>query len=218
MITSSYSGIMMYENCPSSYKRRYVTKEAVPVGEIDPSSPRGRGLRLHNEIENYLNGEQSLSHEMLRFREFLDALLEHDTQPEVQWSFDREWNEVPFEDKENGMLRGILDCITRRSHVVEVYEWKTGREYPDHASQRVLYGLAALLLHPGVDKCIVTTLYLDSGNKPLTELTRDQMMSYKWIWERKVNQCQPPQPYHMRPNWKCKFCDFSRRNGGKCPN
>ena len=169
-------------------------------------------------MEDYLEGSLTLSHEMLRFRDFLDVLRKYQAEPERKWAFNQDWVQVDFEDKENGMIRGILDAISLVDGVLEVYEWKTGRKYPDHAQQRILYGLAGLLMYPEVEKCLVTTLYIDTGEKPYTEMLRSSIGEYKWIWERKVNQCQPPQPYTMRPNWKCKFCEYSKRNGGKCPN
>ena len=218
MITVSYSGLTMYDNCPSSFQRKYILKEEV-TREDKGNKARHRGTRLHNEIEAYLRGaEGTIDPTIAYLQPMLQMMREAEATPELKWSFDKLWAPCDFEDKENGRVRGILDAILYNRHegVVEVYEWKSGRPYPDHEAQRSLYGMAGLLLYPEATKCLTTTLYPDTKKSNVTTLERSMLTANQWVWDRRINKTQPPQPYPLRPNWKCRWCDFSFDNGGKC--
>lgn len=221
MITVSYSGIMSYENCPSSFKRRYISKEEVADrSDVPSNSKRARGTRIHAMLDEYLMDIGFVLPKELKVWEGkMNQLLQKKACGEKKWAFDESWESCGF-TAEEARIRGILDaiCVNEDAGEVEVYEWKTGKKYPDHKDQRVLYGLAGLLMNPEYDRCVVETVYLDSGEIEKAQMDRAAMGSYKWLWERRMNKCQPPQSYAERPNWKCRFCDYSEANGGKCPN
>ena len=118
------------------------------------------------------------------------------------------------------MIRGIDDAAIYdpETKVAHVYDWKTGKKYPTHAEQCGLYGLAGLLKYPQAERVIVTHVYLDLRQNAETEYHRDGLVGMQWMYQRKVNRTRPPQPYPEIPSWKCKFCDFSKKRGGKCQN
>ena len=114
-------------------------------------------------------------------------------------------------------IRGFMDNVYNGDKLV-VHEWKTGKEYDSHSLQRSLYGLASLLLFPEYDDVEVITVYLDQKVNRPTKFTKGQQLTYQWVWQRHINKTRPPQPYPMRPSWKCRFCNYSKNRGGKCPN
>ena len=89
----------------------------------------------------------------------------------------------------------MVDIVYEHDGVCNVVELKTGKKYEDHALQRSLYGLAGALLYPDVDMINVRTVYLDGGMTDELSFSSGQVTTYKYIWQRFINKCQPPQPH-----------------------
>jgi len=218
MTTVSYSGIGMYKNCPSSFKRKYLLKESVAEPTRSSAPAMFRGTDIHNSIENFLLGRcNDLHKEISSYLPFVTGLRTNKARPEVPFAFCSKWESLDFDDEE-AEIRGYMDAVLVLPEQLMVYEWKTGKEYDEHSLQRNLYGLAALLQNPDYDKVRVITTYLDQMRNVETTYYRMMLDEYKWMWERRINSTKPPQPYPMRPNWKCRYCGFSKNQGGKCPN
>ena len=210
----SYSGTNLYESCPSAFNRRYVIKQA---GKFKVSPAMQRGTDIHYGIEQFLLGLAPLPEEAHRFEALLTGMLEHRApRPEVKFAFNAEWEATDFEDKEASAIRGVMDCCYYHDDMAYVFEWKTGKKYADHAGQRVLYGLAGLLMYPKVDFVKVQTVYIDNGKVDELVIHRDRMPTQLALWTRKIERCQPPQKYPQTPSWKCGGCQFNHKNGGKC--
>jgi hypothetical protein len=217
-ICVSYSGMSMYENCPSAFRRRYIDKEETLTGDGPPSPAMMRGTRVHRGCEMFLLGHmEDIPEEAESFRGLFYALRdERKARPEFRWAFDDNWELVSFDDKENGKVRGVLDIDYIHDDTAHIFEIKTGKIYEDHAKQRNLYGLAGLLMYPEAHTVRVTNLYLDGAITKETVLMRGQLDTWKYHWDRKINGCQPPQVYAAKPNWKCQFCPYSKHLGGLC--
>ena len=98
-----------------------------------------------------------------------------------------------------------------------VYEFKTGKVYPEHAEQVNLYGMAALLACPAAKEAVCQIIYIDrhqSGDELVLE--RGMMSSYQWLWDRRIKRATAPQQYPKRPSWRCKGCGYNKDNGGLC--
>lgn len=216
----SYSGYTMYVNCPSSFQRKYITKEKTkaPLPTRESAPAMFRGTDLHNAIEDLINDNRNdLPKEISHYTQFAIGLRSQEAKAEEAFAFDAQWEAVDFEAEE-AEIRGFLDCKLHTENDFVIYEWKTGKVYDDHVTQRSLYGLAGLLLHPEQRTVRVITTYLDLGKNDETVYHREMMSTYKWMWGRYINSTKPPQPYPMRPGWKCRYCDYSKNNGGLCPN
>ena len=215
----SYSGIEMYNTCPSSFDRKYNKQEPVmhpPTPETAPAM--FRGTKLHGAIEDLLNEKRNdLPKELSKYTQFCIGLRTQGAVAECDFAFNAEWESVDFEDP-TAEVRGFMDCKLVTENDFVIYEWKTGKKYYSHANQRSLYGLAGLILHPEHQKVRVITTYLDQGENDQVVYHAEMLSTYKWVWSRYINKTKPPQPYPMRPTWKCKFCNYSKRSGGKCPN
>jgi len=220
MPTISYSGLSLYTGCPASFRRKYLLKEVVKYPPTRETAPAMfRGTDIHNSIEDYLLGKRENLHKEIHkdYFKFCVNLKELETKPELAFAFDANWEPLPF-DAEEAEIRGFMDAVLCTEDQLVVYEWKTGKEYPEHATQRHLYGLAALLMYPQHKEVTVTGVYLDQVKNVTNTYLRSQLSTYKWAWARRINKTKPPQPYPMRPSWKCRFCSYSKKQGGTCPN
>ena len=214
----SYSGIGTYDDCPSKFKRKYITKEKCGPGPTRESAPQMfRGTDMHNSVEDLINDKRNdLLKGMEAYTQFCISLRTKGAKAELPFAFNKAWELVDFEDEE-AEVRGFLDCIVADQQLI-VYEWKSGKIYDSHVTQRHLYGLAALLMYPDYKTVRVISTYFDLMHNNENTYHRDMLKTYMWMWERKINKTKPPQPYPMRPSWKCKNCQFSKRQGGLCPN
>lgn len=214
----SYSGYTTYVDCPSKFQRKYITKEKSGPGPTRETAPAMyRGTDLHNCIENLINGaEDPLPKAIAHYHGFICGLRDMGAKPEEPFAFNAAWERVDFEDP-TAEVRGFLDAILA-GETLTVYEWKSGKVYDTHVTQRNLYGLAALLMYPDYDKVRVITTYLDLTENRETTYHSMMLSTYKWMWTRNINKTKPPQPYPMRPTWKCGNCQFSKKQGGLCPN
>ncbi len=215
----SYSGLGSYDKCPSQFQRKYVTKEHGAPYISSPAASRGIGL--HKAVEDLINGKtDSLPKEIEFYTQFFTALRNQGAVAEEKFCFNKEWEPVDFEDHEAGMIRGLMDITMyiKTEKDSNVYELKSGKVYDDHPHQRNLYGMVHLLNHPDIETVTVTGVYMDLKKNEATTYYQNMMSSYKYMWQRKINKVQPPQPYPMRPGWYCRSCPYSKGNGGLCPN
>ena len=216
----SYSGIGTYEKCPKKFYYKYIEKvETEPLTE-ETAPAMFRGTRMHAELEDYLNDlQQHLGPETISQMGFASMLKKRGAQPEVEFCFDNNWESQPF-DSEEGLIRGVIDvqCIDDEDPHAFVYDWKTGKIYDDHAHQRQLYALAILIQYPHVETVTSGSVYIDQNKTEIKDFNRASLTAYKWIWEKKVNKCRPPQDYPARKSWLCKFCEFGKTKGGPCAN
>ena len=218
-MTVSFSGMQLYEGCPSAFERRYILKEELPKGKPHPAM--ARGLTIHEGVENYLGGaECQIPDEAVSFEGLLESLRdERDVKCECKFALTEDWEVVPFTDP-RAMVRGVLDGLYAHEGVVHVWEWKTGRWYAEHALQRSLYALAGLALYPYCNDVIVQTVYFDQAKMEALEVNRDYTAAHKRVWKQRADAPQPPQVYKQTPNWKCnkakKYCDYHVKSGGTC--
>ena len=218
-ITVSFSGMGLYQGCPSAFKRRYIDKEVLPERPVPLAM--ARGTHIHAGVEDYLNGDPvQIPDAAMSFEGLLEALkTERHCMSEVKFGLTEDWDIVPFDDT-TAMVRGVLDGAYEHEGVAHVFEWKTGKWYDEHAKQRSLYALAGLALFPFCDRVVVQTVYFDLAKVEELELERKYMAAHQRIWKQRADEVQPPQGYKQTPNWKCKqkrkWCDYHVKNGGTC--
>ena len=217
----SYSGVSMYNTCPSSFHRKYnLREEGGPPPTIETAPQMFRGTRIHGSVEDMLlHKVDKLDDEIQPYNGFIMEIRQRGAVPEVPFAFTKAWEICEFDDP-LANIRGYLDAklVEEEPQELIVYEWKTGKKYDEHQQQRALYGLAGLLLHPEHRKIRVITVYMDQMENAETTYEQSMVSSYKWMWDRHINKTRPPQPYPMRPSWKCRYCEYSKNQGGKCPN
>lgn len=216
----SFSGMQLYEGCPSAFQRRYILKEDTSHVQDGVAPAAARGTRVHKGVENYLRRlEPELPEEALGFELLFQGIRDgRNALPEEKFAFDENWERVDFEDKAKGRVRGILDIAyyEEETNTAYIQELKTGKKYPEHAKQRSLYGLAGLLMFPEASCVVANTIYLDGAMVDALTIMADQMESYQYVWTRHINRTQPPQAYRAKKSFRCGWCPYNAEVGGKC--
>lgn len=212
----SYSGIQLYNQCPAAFRYKYILKIKGPEPTPETAPALFRGKRLHQEIEDLLTGKRmTLSEDISFYQGFFESMREQGALPEEKYAYTADWKRCEF-DADEAMIRGILDAIYLDGDHLHVWEFKSGKIYAEHEKQRALYALFGMLAYPQAKVCRVTNIYLDQRKNAVSEYSSDMVPSYQWVWERSVNKTQPPQPYPEQPSWRCKFCPYSNKVGGRC--
>ncbi len=210
----SHSALSTYKKCPRKFQFRYVDKVKV---ERVPSPAMERGLSIHQGIENFFlsGGETSLPELAEDYREFFLGLMEFEFTPEHKWGLTADFECCDFNDEE-AILRGVIDgkCV---SDTLNLYEFKTGKFYKDHFSQMNLYGMQALIEHPDFAEVTVHSIYLDNANyNKSLRYPRGMLKEYQGMWRRGWEEAVNDEVYMPQPQYGCRWCEFSRANGGPC--
>jgi hypothetical protein len=136
--------------------------------------------------------------------------------PEKKFALTEDWESCDFDD-EDAFVRGFIDLVLETPNpTLTIYEYKTGGIYPEHVSQRALYGLVGLLLYPEYADVRVIGVYFDKLVNEETTYPRSMIKEYKYMWNEKLTMIDKDDEYIPMPSFKCRFCDFSKYNGGPC--
>lgn len=211
----SLSSLSTYEKCPLQYKLRYIDG----VGTSYSSPAAERGTKLHGAIESFLTGKaDELPLEINFYTQYLTQLKNHTIFPEHTICLDREWTPVRPED-ESRWYKGILDLkVTEGSEPTEatVIDWKTGKIYDSHDDQKSLYSLAVFAEEPTVQRVRAIHVYLDLGKNREKIYDRSQMHELRASWDSRVLKLENEKEFIPNPSFMCRYCAFSRGNGGPC--
>ena len=208
----SYSRYSMWKACPRKYKYRVI--ENLPE-TMHPAA--SRGTEIHAHMENYLLGNLgALPPEIDYYQSFLDGLKEIGVHPEIRLSFTKDWTPCEW-DAPDRFFRCVLDALVLRPDRAVVYDWKTGKEYPDHINQREIYAVAVSAAHPELLEISVYHTYLDTKQNTWTTWHRDEIPALREKWEAAIEPMFADTMYEAKPSWMCRFCAFSSRYGtGPC--
>jgi hypothetical protein len=143
---------------------------------------------------------------------------EKDVRPEWKWGITWEFKPCDY-DAPECMLHGYIDCLVvpEPGENLGLYEWKTGKKYPDqHRDQGLKYSIALMCHfpdHPGVDSMIT---YFDQTDYDKIWYPQTMMFEYKPALRREIGNVADATRFPTMPSFKCKWCQFSRDNGGPC--
>ena len=210
----SYSKYGLWKQCPRKYKFRVIDKLTEPPMTEGPAM---RGIEIHKMFEDYLLGNiAELSNEFHYYTDFLNDLKMVNAWPEIKLAVDKDWNEVDW-DSEDMWFRCILDALTLHgSEKAVIYDWKTGKEYPEHIHQREIYACAVNSIYPDVYEIDCYHVYLDSKSVTHTVFHRDQIPALQVKWEKNVQQMFEDTWFPANPSWLCRYCHFRKENLGPC--
>ena len=203
-----------FKKCAAQYKFRYVDK--LPTQQ---SATASRGTDLHATIEAYLCGQPiTLSAPLDFYQSWLDDLRRIEgLRPEAKLAVTRDWKACDF-DSPDAWVRSVLDLlIPPRSGKIPVYDWKSGKIYDDHEDQKELYSLLALLNLEGAYEAEAIHVYVDLGKTTATTYHRDQIPALQEKWTRRFNAVESAVDFPYNPQYACRWCSFSKSNGGPCP-
>jgi hypothetical protein len=212
LFPASYSKLSTYETCAAKVKFRYIEKVPSKKG---PAAERG--TKFHSSIEGYLLGEKTTLHRevasiksvVMRVAKLQPVIeqkmaLKHDLLTPVDWK------------SPEAHFRLVIDCAYTEPTKAYVQEWKSGKVYEDHASQRRIYGMGALILWPNATEAEVTTYYIDQKhNEPLL-VKRPELTLMAWQLQQRLEKMAEDKWFAPRPGKYCFWCDYSKKKGGPC--
>ena len=214
----SYSAWKTWDQCPAKYRFSYIEK--LPRKPAGPAA--ARGTEIHNSVDQYLTKKIEEPHEEIthRYGQWLMQLRElpQKLEPEKRWAVDKDWNLCDYKDPE-AVWRGFIDLhipMLPGETIVDEYEWKTGKIYDDHKYQANLYSVIALVMEENAQLARVTNVYFDQGKTTVTELPREDFEGQKFLWDQRHADLHKDDILPPNPGWYCRYCDFSRENGGPC--
>lgn len=208
----SFSSWSTYNKCPARYEYAYIFR--LPRGPTSPSA--ARGTLIHSSIEAFLNKDlQELPTEINFYTQFLTDLRDNETyklRPELKVALNDKW-EVTEWDAPDVWFKGVLDLYVEADGRVIVYDWKTGKEYPDHSAQREVYAIAAGAYGPEVSQIESFHVYLDSRQTRGTNYFRDLLPVLRNSWADKVSPMLSGKEYIPLPGFHCRYCPYSSKFG-----
>ncbi len=212
----SFSRINTFFQCKAKYNWSYIDIQDVP---FIPSTAMERGTEIHNSVEQFFNRASDLLHPDIHkhYGQFFLGLREnYECFPEYRWAMDWNWEPIKY-NSPDAMLRGYMDLkLVPEDDNVQVYEFKTGKIYPNHDMQKNLYGTVALLEHPENDHVDVTGIYFDlKQNRPIT-YSAQMLGDYKGMWNSQITEIESCEDFIPEPSYACRWCQFSKSNGGPC--
>jgi len=209
----SYSAASNHAKCPRKFRYQRIDRLPEPENEA-----MARGALVHKACEARIKHGVNQSLVTEPWLQRLDELRARGAVSETQLAFNKEWNSVPwFGAAVWG--RCVLDASYKiSSRIVQIVEFKTGKEYPEHAQQLRLYALAGFILHPEAEEVRSELWYLDRNEAPRPGYVA-QRVAVPRLKEEFVEFARPmlnDTLYPAKPGPGCKWCHFRRSNGGPC--
>jgi CRISPR/Cas system-associated exonuclease Cas4 (RecB family) len=205
----SYSSKKLYFQCPRRWHDRYI------LGNKEPGGPAAeRGTRLHESLENFfLGGEYPTNEHALRvWADFMHDLRDKGGVPEAQLAVTKDWKPCGFKDPE-AYYRGMADLIVTHETGTVIYDWKSGKIYPDHENQ----GMSYVAMRPATGKMTTGFVYLDHhpavSEFEYTAADRDDIIQ---VLRDEIETIRNDQIHAPRGGDHCRWCRLSWRNNGKC--
>ena len=216
----SFSRYSDWRQCPLKAKLKHIDKLKEP-----PNPAMDRGNQIHKDAEAFIKSTlPKLPPELELFKdEFkkLKALYKKKSLPmivEDNWAFTKDWTETQWNDWVGCWVRIKLDC----AHYIEpsfmmVTDWKSGKisDYKtlEYMEQLELYALAALLMHPTLERVQVRLGWTDVGKMypeaPLV-FDRSDVKRLTKEWNSRVKAMMADTKFVPKPNNLCRFCFFGQ--------
>jgi hypothetical protein len=172
---------------------------------------------LHKVVEDCILGSDApLPDTISHYQTWLQQLRGADAFPEHKVAINSRWESTSW-DSPDVFLRGVLDLKhTADPATINVYDWKSGKIYDDHEDQRRLYSAFTFAEHPDAYQVRASHVYLDLGKVVSVDYHRDQMGAIRDNWDRRAAIVLGDTDYIPSPGYHCRWCSYSKANGGLC--
>jgi len=222
MTAWSYSRYGTWSKCPRLAYYKFVKKLPEPKNKA-----MERGLQVHDMAERYIKGElMGMPVDLLRFKTRVEKLREMykdgTAHVEDSWAFNSRWEETEY-FAPNAWCRIKTDVWeVLRPGVVKVTDWKTGKPRDGYGEQLRLYATGAFYAIADVEEVETELAYLDTGEvvggreDPDGVYKVEDAEKLRQEWDDKVAPMLADRHYKPNPGYHCRWCHFSRSNGGPC--
>lgn len=172
---------------------------------------------MHDLIEQFFRGSPfpSAVKALVPWQRYLEKLKEFSPEPEAEWAVNSDWTPCDY-NSPDAYLRGKVDLTYLDAEGVRhIVDWKTGRMYPDHKKQGMVY----VAMDPVPNgKYATEFVYIDLPVQTVkwnyTSAEKDD------IRERIVNTIEDISAdtvYDPTPSKDaCRYCPLSFKKGGNC--
>jgi hypothetical protein len=176
-----------------------------------------RGSRLHTDCEKFLKTDSHvLPWELAKMGPRLMDLKGKQAKSEETWCLDKGWSP----DMVNPWIKAIVDVhwFEVNGTVLQVRDFKSGREYPEHRDQLELYGIIGMRYFPQVKRAEYGAIYLDTGHVSNEgAVIRGDMLDQKVkSWTDRAIRIFEDTTYTPNPGGACRWCDYKSSQGGPC--
>jgi hypothetical protein len=207
----SYSSLSLYKKCPAQWAWNYVEGNRKP-----PGAAADRGTELHLLLEEFfLGAAYPVKNQTLKpWQKFMEDLRGHNPTPEAEYAVLRDWTPTSF-DNEEGYVRGKADLKHPLEDTLHIYDWKSGRIYPDHPAQGRMYMAMESEDRP---KYHTHFVYLDIPlHVETTKYTIKDRDTERKVIELQIKTIEEDTEYKPTPSHtSCQWCPISWRQGGHC--
>lgn len=226
----SFSKLMMYENCAMRFKLKYIDQLPEPPQPKD--SPLERGSRIHDRIDQYINGVTHTYAEpeakkidvfvpiiehLRTLREAGMATAEQDIFFNADWELcDRSsvwlWLKKDF---------NVYDYYSKDGPRTITGDWKSGNsayKTVEHIQQLQLYVACDALEFPDAVEHVAELHYVDEGWIRSATYTHEEALKFVGKFQARADRIYNDR--FFRPNANkvtCKWCPYSPRGTGACP-
>lgn len=206
----SYSGKSLYKECPLRWHDVYV------LGNRQPSGPAAdRGTYLHELLESFFKGESVFpgsNRALAPWQKYMETLAMGNPVAEGEVAVRRDWSSCAFDDPD-AYFRGKKDLELVDGRTLNLYDWKSGKEYDSHVYQGQSYSA----LTPGYDFYKVHFVYLDIPFLVKSwEYTGIQVEEFKVQITDEIEVIRNATEFIPTPGDHCRWCHLSWRRGGTC--
>jgi hypothetical protein len=222
----SFSVYSQYLKCPFSVCLDKVMRVRIQ----EPDNPAFvKGNRVHDAAGRHVAGAgrpPKLPPELEPAKAELNRLRKAGARAEQEWAFTRSWAPTGWFDKDAWLRMKTDACADSVDPpTVDVVDWKTGRQYPEHAQQRSLYALGGLQLVQigalaGGSKDTVLTarhVYVETGQSATETFVMKRLAPLKREWLARVRQMLSDTTYPTHTGHHCSWCKYAKSKGGPCP-
>lgn len=206
----SLSKYGMHKKCPAQYKYAHIDR--LPRPKSDSAQ---RGIDIHADIERYIKEGKPLPQPLTHYSAWIDALKRQDHQAEWQVALGEGWTPLPW-DAPEVWWKGVLDLKVIAGIQGWVFDWKSGKMYPDHDDQKEIYSIATFIHHPELVEIKAVHVYVDLGKNTEKTYSRDQL---DWLirkWNVKISPMMNDKEFIPTPNYGCRWCPYSKAARGPC--
>lgn len=210
-----WSKLDTFRQCPRKFKYQYIDK--LDTGKPGPALVRGS--RIHDDIDCYLKGwEPDLPKEAFQWNSYINDLkVAPNLTGENGLGFDKDWAVLPDWFHPTTWLRAKVDARYDDVDFVKIIDWKTGKYRQPSTDQLKLYAATAKSLVPTAKTIHVEMVYIDQFPKKYTaEYDEADIPLIRRDFEKEAQKLYESDSWPAQPSRACRWCPFSKHNGGPC--